>query len=180
MRAAFFTFGSGAGNIAVGASVFNGLRRAGTDVEFTVITDSDFGDIYSSYLGSSFKVIQIKPEPEKLFFDDLGTELFHALQSVKPEIIIVFMLWMPVMPLLEDFDCPKILLVRQCPLQWFSMQTGPHDSLDLNLHDYSAAYSIEPGFLPEGFIQLPSMILRNPGRAAVTNRGPTKPQYKRR
>ncbi|MBI9106546.1 MAG: hypothetical protein JEZ04_07340 [Spirochaetales bacterium] len=157
MRIAYFCLGSGSGNLMIGASIFNALVRIGEQTEFTAITDSEFTPIFSKW----FNIIQIKGEPEKLFTDDLNTELYRALKSVNPDLIIVFMMWMPIMPLLEGFSCPKVLLIRQCPQKWLIMKTAPEDSIDVNFADYSAAFSIEPGFQPHGFAPLPPLILKN-------------------
>jgi hypothetical protein len=157
MRVAYFCLGSGSGNLMIGASIYNAFVRAGDRPEFTAITDSEFSPLFRKW----FNVIRIKPEPDKLFTDDLNTELYRALKSVNPELIIVFMMWMPILPILEEFSCPKVLLIRECPEKWLSMKTGPADWLKINLTDYNAAYSVEPGFQPPGFQPLPPLILKN-------------------
>ena len=161
MRAAFFNTGSGTGGLMAGASVFNGLKRAGLRPEFTAVTDCEFSDKFTAYFGPDFRVRTIRPEPEKLFTDDLNTELYRTLRDINPELIVVYMLWLPVMPILEEFDCPKLLLIRECPERWMHLRTGEHDFIHINTGDYDAALSIEPGFLPDGFSSVPPLVLKN-------------------
>ena len=161
MRTAFFTFGSGAGNLMIGAALYNGLKRAGIRTEFTAITDCEFSKHFTSCLGPGFNVRNIRREPEKLFRDDLNTELFSVLEEISPDLILVYKVWLPIMPLIGEFKCPKILLLRQCPELWMHIRTGEHDFIHINTGDYDAALSIEPGFLPEGFSSVPPLVLKN-------------------
>jgi hypothetical protein len=157
-RIVFVTFGKGSGDLLVGAALFNGLCRRGTDFRFTAITNSEFDYLVTPL----FEHIFVRPEPEQLFLRDRQTELYMALKKTKPDCIIIYGIWVPVLPYIEDFRCPVLFVTRLLSDKWFSLIDREGRQIPFNHDSYDDVISIEPGFLPDpAFRAVEPVIIRN-------------------
>ncbi len=157
LKIAYINFGKGSGGLVLGTSLFNGLKRCGVDVEYTAITDNAF----SSLIEPFHKHIKVKIEPEKLFRDDRGTELYRAIESVAPDVIIVFSIWLPLYGILDDFRAQKIFLISQMGEPWFHVPLSAWDTLHFEPGQYDKCFSIEPGFVVDGCENINPVVIRN-------------------
>jgi hypothetical protein len=158
MRVVYFSFGEGSGHIVMAASVFFGFRRAGVDVDFYVLSNSRFAHLAEPF----FNHIYIRSQPELVFSRDRESELYLFLRELKPDVLIVDGVWLPFIPILQDFNrTMKVILFRAFPARWFTLQLPNRPSVQFNPHDYDLAVSCEPGFTYPGLADINPMIIRN-------------------
>jgi hypothetical protein len=158
MRIAYFCFGIGSGYLVRAASVFFALKRNNIDCEFFALTDCRYNHVVKPF----FKHIFINPQPETLFKQDRKTELYLNLKKLSPDILIVDCVWVPIYPILDDFDFNKILLIRKVSEKWLSVPLPGGEIININPEDYTMAYSVEPNFTLPGFGELNPIVIRNP------------------
>ena len=162
LRIAFFTFGKGSGDLVVGISLALAFRRAGIDVQFTAVTNNEFASVADGFIDH----VHVPIEPHLFMVADRRTRLYRALRRLKPELLIVYGSWVPILPILSEIDCRTVLLMRQVnePFLHILMQPSGASSgrqIDVNPGDYDLALTCEPGFELEGFRSIHPIVIRN-------------------
>jgi hypothetical protein len=156
-RIVFFTFGKGSGDLVVGISLALAFKRAGQAVQFTAVTNNEFTSISDGIIDH----VHVPIEPHLFMVADRKTRLYKTLRRLKPDLLIVYGSWVPILPLLDQFDCSKVLLMRQVNEPFLSVSPGPGIKIDINPTDYDHAFTCEPGFELPGFGPIHPIVIRN-------------------
>jgi hypothetical protein len=157
MNVVFFTLGSrGSGSIVICLSLLNGLRRAGLDANFTIVSDNQYHHITEGFCDH----IHIHYPEDALLRRDRDTPLYHALTMLKPDILIVNQVWLHMFPILDDFDCVKVFTCRMAPDRWWHVPI-PDNPITFTAEVYDLAYSIEPNYRYPGLTSVDPVIIRN-------------------
>jgi hypothetical protein len=159
MNVVFVSFGKGSGDLVLGIAIFFAFQRAGIDCDFTALTNCEFQHIAEQY----FQHVRIRPEPEKFLKSDRQTELYRNLEELQPDLVIVNGIWVPFYPIINDFRCKKMLMIRHVPEKWFSVPMPDGLKIDINIDDYDLVLNNEPNFHVPGFININPIVIRNPG-----------------
>lgn len=156
-RIVFFTFGKGSGDLVVGISLALAFKRAGCDVEFTAVTNNEFASIADGFC----EHLAVPIEPHLFMVADRKTRLYRTLRRLKPDLLIVYGSWVPVLPFLGEISGRKILLLRQVNKPFLRIEVPGRDPIPINAADYNFALSCEPSFLPPGFQPINPIVIRN-------------------
>ncbi|OIP40901.1 MAG: hypothetical protein AUK47_07405 [Deltaproteobacteria bacterium CG2_30_63_29] len=119
MRVAFVTAGDvGAGHVAHAYAIHQGLRRAGSRVEFRA-----FGPAapfpFVAHLPFIYEPIAIDFRPFLERETALQTPLALALALYAPDLVLVDLFWAPLLYIFETLQASKWLLARKCPDAWW-------------------------------------------------------------
>jgi len=148
LRVASINIGSGGGHLFGGLALWEAFKRhLEGSFQFYLLTDAT---IDVPIADERLEMIQILMEPEKYFFRDRETMLYQYLKHLDPEVIIVDHIWLPLRPILQDFQAKKIIFFRYMPPEWF--QTPPIDDeiLCFEPKEYDLAFTMDPGFTVPG------------------------------
>jgi len=157
MNIVFFGSGIGSGHAIHAASVFFAFRRAGIKTRFILISDGEFGRLVEPY----FELIKVNMQPQLFLKQDRETEIYMLLKNLDIDFLIVYGIWMPLFPILDDFSFKKIILFRQYEDWWFRLVTKKHGELAFNPDQYDCTISVEPNFSREGWLSINPLIIRN-------------------
>jgi hypothetical protein len=147
LKIIYYTSGiTGSGRVVTGISIGNALRRRRVSCEYTILSGSDF-----AFLSSDFTRIKIPLEDE----NDLSeqnyktSELFKTLTDLKPDILLVDLVWFSLYYIIKDIPCKKIFLCRQVNDAYFSINPKGN-MLIFRPEDYSMIIATEPfkSFIP--------------------------------
>jgi len=160
-RVVYFNFGRGSGGLVVGIGLANAFRRAGIDVHFTAVTNNEFATIAEGFTDHLY----VPAEPHLFMVADRRTRLYKALRRLRPELLIVYGSWMPILPLLDEIPCPRALIMRQSDQVYLhttipGVDAGPGFRMDINPADYDLSVTCEPGFELVGFQSIHPIIIR--------------------
>ena len=149
-------FGSGAGHLFGGLSLWQAFKAIIPDLTYYLLTDSGFPVPIED---DSLEILRMNLEPQKFFSRDKDTMLYQYLEHLNPDVIIVDHIWLPVMPILESFNAKKIIYFRQVQPQWLQTPELPDGSVKaFTPDDYDLVFNIEPGFELDHAQQVPPLI----------------------
>jgi hypothetical protein len=157
MKIVYFCFGRGSGYLVRAASLFFALKRAKVACEFAAVTNCDIHHVVRPFFTHHF----LQPEPDKLFIRDRDTDLYHTLEQLNPDLIIVDGVWVLFFPILNDFTFKQILLIRHVPKKWLSVPLPNGQVIEINPGDYDLAFNVEPNFYIPGFLDVNPLIVKN-------------------
>jgi len=140
LRIAFVTFGSGSGDLMFAASLSAALTRANVNHTFSALSNSNFHYLFSDY----FEHIRIRPQPRYLFRQDRETDIYNAIQMVQPQLLVVSMIWLPLLPILHELPGTKVFLARISPDHWWRIEDKDGKELRFDPAWYDHAFVIEP------------------------------------
>ena len=139
------------------ASIFFAFKRAGIKTRFVLISDGEFGHLVEPY----FECIRFHMQPQFFLKRDRETDLYMFLKNLDIDILIVYGIWIPLFPILDDFSFKKIILFRQYEDWWFNLTTKKYGKLEFDPTQYDCTISIEPNFIREGWLSINPDIIRN-------------------
>ncbi len=89
------------------------------------------------------------------------SRLYRAIESFKPDVLIVDLFWFTLDAFIRELACKKVLLIRQVDPRFFSF-TIDRREFRFNPADYDLVAATEPGFeLPFEAVCLEPFIMRN-------------------
>jgi hypothetical protein len=158
VRIVFATFGRGSGDLVIAASLYSALKRMGTELSFSAVGDCEYYYLFDDY----FDFVFVKPQPEFLFRRDHETDLVTAIAALQPDVLVVWMIWLPLYAVIDQFPCKKIFLARGAPNWWWRAPLGKGRTIDFDPDHYDIVFDVEPNTeLPFGEKTEP-MVVRNP------------------
>ncbi|HNR89925.1 MAG TPA: hypothetical protein PKM65_16425 [Spirochaetota bacterium] len=143
MRIIYYTSGiTGSGRIVRGIAIGNALRRKGLDAEYAILSSSDFAFLCDEL---KFAHREIPLEDEEALSDRnyKSSHLFNELSRLRPDVLIVDLLWFPLYHFIGDLACKKIFLCRQVNDRFFQMELNG-GLLDFNPDAFDFVLRIEP------------------------------------
>lgn len=160
MRIVFYTSGiTGSGRLVRGISIGTALTRNGIIANFTILSSSPFGRLADDL---NISHIEIPSESEEQLSKDKFQEsiLYKALLALKPDILLIDLLWFPLYNLIDEVPGKKIFLWQRMTENYFSMDL-PSGKIIYNPKQFDLVLAMEPflGVGPDR--QINPLILRN-------------------
>jgi len=154
----YYTSGTtGVGRIVRGIAIGNALKRNKINCNFSILSSSNF-----SISDGEFQHVRIPPEAlENLNRKNFKTShVYNTLQTLRPHILLVDLLWFPLHFFIEELHCVKIFLCRQVDKHFFTIPTK-QGSLRFTKENYDQLLAIEPfsPFMEMSFIN--PIVIRN-------------------
>jgi hypothetical protein len=150
---------SGSGRVVRGISIGNALHRRGTAAQFTILSSSHFAHLADRF---GFAHQEISPETEDQLAPDTyrNSKLFQTLTALKPDLLIIDLLWFPLYFFLNELSCKKIFLWQQMDPRFFSIEL-PNGTIAYKPEQYDLVVAIEPFTGPGPTVEVNPLILRN-------------------
>ncbi|MBP7734987.1 MAG: hypothetical protein KA369_03350 [Spirochaetes bacterium] len=168
MRVLFYTSGTtGTGRLIGGISIGNAIRRANLDWDYTIINMSPFAHLADRF-GHSHVEIPAENEEVLLYKGYQESALYTTIDSLKPDIIIVDLLWFSLQGFIRDLPCKKIFLSHMVVDSFFTIHLADRD-LTFRYEDYDRVFAIEPFRSKIPFDEINPIIIRN--RDEILSRG---------
>jgi len=160
MRIVYYTSGvTGSGRLVRGLSIGNALRRAGSDPGYTLVSSSPFGRL-ADLLGFAHREIPAESEDRLSPNAYPHSVAYRTLQELKPDILLVDLLWFPLVHFLDELPGRKVFLWQQLDSGFFTIPL-PGGPISFDPAQYDLVVAIEP-FTGEGpASQVNPLILRN-------------------
>ncbi len=160
VRITYYTSGTtGTGRLVRGISIGTALARNGVIANFTILSSSPFGHLADEL---NINHIEIPVETENQLNKDNFQDsiLFKALTALKPDILLIDLLWFPLYSFIDKIPGKKIFLWQRMAKKFFSMEL-PSGKIKYNPEHYDLALAMEPflGECPDQEIN--PLILRN-------------------
>jgi hypothetical protein len=154
----YYTSGiTGVGRVVRGIAIGNALKRNNVECNYSILHSSEFSEA-----NSEFDRIKIPPETlENLNRQNYKkSHIYNALQALRPDILLVDLLWFPLHFFIEELNCVKIFLCRQVDKHFFTIPTK-QGTLLFNKKQYDHLLAIEPfsPFMKMRFIN--PIVIRN-------------------
>ena len=160
MKVVYYTSGTtGSGRIVRGISIGNSFRRKATKVDFSIVSSSSF-----AYLADVFNIphYEIPAETEDKLGKDsyANSELFRTLLRLKPDVLLIDLLWFPVYHFLDNLPCRSVFLWERLDERFFTIPL-PGGAISYRPEKFDLVLAIEPfkGEGPEK--QVNPLIIRN-------------------
>ncbi len=162
VKIVYFTSGTtGSGRLVQGISIWNAFERSGQQVNYTIVSSSPF-----AYLADGFNVkhIEIPVESEDVLIagDPEDSILFQTLKRLKPDVLLVDLMWFSLFNIIDRFPCKKIFLSRQVADKFFTISLK-NDLLKFNPDQYDRIIATEPFASCTNMEQINPVVLRNRG-----------------
>jgi hypothetical protein len=141
LKIVYYTSGiTGSGRVVTGISIGNAFRRKGIPCKYIIVSGSDF-----SFLSSDFTHVKIPLEEENSLSEQnyKSSILLRTLTELKPDILLVDLLWFSLYHLIRELPCKKIFLCRQVDDSYFSINLKG-ESLNFRSADYDLLIATEP------------------------------------
>lgn len=158
MNIVFYTSGvAGSGRLVRGIAVANALGRAGIPCDFTILSSSSFAELAER---SGVKHRYVPKENEEALSEAAcrDSELYKALGELKPDILIVDLLWFTLQHFIDELPCRKIFLCHQVIEDFFHIREL---SLRFRPEQYDEVIAIEPFVSDVVFRGIHPLILKN-------------------
>ena len=158
MNILYYTSGvTGSGRVVRGISIGNALKRHGIDCSYIILSSSSF-----TFLADDFNHIEIPPEKIDSFSNNNyeSSILHRTLIDLKPDILLVDLLWFPLSNFINELECKKIFLCRQVDDRFFSIPR-PDGQLNFKVEDYDQVLAIEPFKSSIKMESINPLVLRN-------------------
>lgn len=143
LKAAYYTSGvTGTGRIVRGIAIGNAFKRKKISIDFSVLHASNFDFLIKNF---QYNAIRIGPENSDCFSkNNYSSSLsYRALVSLKPDVLIVDLLWFPLYHFIKELPCKKIFLCRQVNDSYFTIPDENYPNT-FNKDHFEAVIAAEP------------------------------------
>jgi len=160
MRIVFYTSGiTGSGRVVYGISIGTALRRRGVDAEITILSSSPFASL-ADRLGFNHVEISLESEEELSEATYRRSELYKAITSLKPDILIVDLQWFSLHSFIQALQCAKVFLCRQVDDRFFTVPLS-NGSISFRSEDYTEVIATEPFACKIPMRRVNPLVIRN-------------------
>lgn len=160
MKVLYYTSGvTGSGRVVRGISIGNALRRKGIKADFTILSSPLFAHLADAFNITHYD-IPVESEEKLTGSTYMHSELYQVINSLKPDVLIVDLLWFPLYHFIHDLPCKKIFLCRQVDDRFFNISM-PDKIISFRLEDYDYVLAIEPFTCMIPLKEINPIILRN-------------------
>ena len=160
MNIVYYTSGTtGSGRLVRGLSIWNALERSEQRVDYTIVSSSPLAFLVD---GFNIKHIEIPVESEDILIsgDPEDSILYQTLVRLKPDILLVDLMWFSLFNIMDKLSCKKIFLSRQVSDSFFSIPLK-NKLLKFTPGQYDRIIAIEPFDSCIDMEQVNPIILRN-------------------
>jgi hypothetical protein len=141
MKIVYYTSGvTGSGRVVTGIAIGNALTRKGMQQEFTILSSSPFATLAEDF---HHQEIPIEDDNALSALNYQSSTLFHSLNALGTEVLIVDLLWFPLHHFIRELTCKKILICRQVDDRFFSLPLHG-GSLDFDRSRFDLVLATEP------------------------------------
>jgi hypothetical protein len=143
LKIIYYTSGTtGAGRVVRGIAIGNAFKRKKVNIEYTIVSSSSFGHLIDR---ADFSHIDIRPEAEDILAEGayLDSDIYSTLNDLKPDVLLVDLLWFPLHYFIDEIKCGKIFLCRQVDYRFFSIR-HKNKIVEFNPKSYDRLLAIEP------------------------------------
>lgn len=124
-----------------GIAIGNALRRKGLDVNYTILSSSDFAFLCDK-LNYDHLEVPVEDESALSKSEYTSSRLYRAVMDLDPDVIIVDLLWFPLHNFIDKLPCRKIFLCRQVEDRFFKINL-PSGPIEFDPHVYNLVLGIE-------------------------------------
>lgn len=160
MRILYYTSGvTGSGRVVRGISIGNALRRKGFRAEFIILSSSPFARLADVF---HLRHQEIPIEPEEKLTPETYTNsvLFQTLSALKPDILLIDLLWFPLFFFIQELPCPKVFLWQTMDERFFQIPL-PGGTISFLPSQFDLVIAIEPFTGPGPTCQVNPLIIRD-------------------
>lgn len=160
VKVVFYTSGTtGSGRMVRGIAVGAAIARSGLAWDYTIVNSSPFAHL-ADVLGQ--KHIEVPPEHEDLLRRDTFRDsvLYKTLDALKPDVLVVDLLWFPLDSFIRDLPCKKVFLCHYVIDSFFAAPL-PDRTLYFRPEDYDRILAIEPFRNRIPFDEINPIVIRN-------------------
>jgi hypothetical protein len=161
VRIVYYTTGTtGSGNLVLGISIANAVRRHGGEHDFAILSSSPGFTQLADQMGVRHQEIPFEDETQLSRKASRSSSLYKAIVSLDPDVLIVALHWFMLNGFIRELPCRKVFLCRQVDERFFRIPVaGGH--LTFRPEDYDLALAIEPFPTTQPFRRIDPLILRN-------------------
>jgi hypothetical protein len=160
VKVVFYTSGTtGSGRMVRGIAVGNAIARRGLACDYTIVHSSPFAHL-ADVLGQQH--FEIPPEHEDGLRPDTFPDsiLYKTLGTLKPDILIVDLLWFTLDSFIRDLPCKKIFLCHYVVDSFFAAPLEDR-TIYFRPEDYDRLLAIEPFRNNIPFDEINPIVIRN-------------------
>ncbi len=160
MKIIFYTSGvAGSGRLVRGIAIGNALKRKKINCDFIIVNSSSFAHLCDQL---DIRHIEIPAEnSDQLSKENISNSiLYKTITGLKPDILIVDLLWFSLYHFIDELKCRKIFICHQVYDTFFSIQL-PERELQFNEEQYDFLLAIEPFHSKIQLKNINPIILRN-------------------
>ena len=165
MKVVYYTPGlTGWGRVVIGISIGNALKRKGVECEYIILSNKD-----TSRITGDIKNIVTPFEDDKQLsaINYLSSVLYKTLAELKPDLLLVDLIWFTLFNFIDVLPCKKIFLCHQVDDGFFSMDY-PDVKMQFNSRQYDFILGIEPFKTVIDMQMINPIVLKN--RDEILNR----------
>ena len=151
----YVTFGSGSGDLVTAASLSQAFARADVDLRFSAVSNCEFHYLFDAY----FDHILVRAQPKLLFGHDRDTDIYAALRMLEPDVLIVSMIWLPLLPIIRELPGLKVFVARKTFDRWWRIPLPDGRYLEFDASPYDLLFNIEPGYRLPWAEQMEPMVI---------------------
>ena len=143
MRILYYTSGvSGSGRIVQGISIYNALVRNKIPADYLLLSSSPLS-LLAEREGVPHAEIPLENEHQLSAESWPDSQLYHFLDSFRPDFLLVDLLWFPLHHFIRRLSCRKVFLCHQVDEHFFSLKT-PQNRISFQPGDYDLVLATEP------------------------------------
>ncbi len=158
MKILYYTAGTaGSGRLVRGIAIGNALKRLRFQGEFLLLSSSEF-----AHLADLFEMehLEIPLEGDTELSQDnyRNSLLYTTILELKPDVLIIDLLWFPLYYFIDELKCTKLFLCHQVVPGFFSIRDPDMDFIP---SQYDYLIGIEPFESEYNFLPINPLITRN-------------------
>ncbi len=142
----YYTSGSdGVGRVVQGMSIFNALRRRGETFRYLILSNTPPERVHvMDRLHVPHGEIPKVTDPSEVSIEKhTSSNLYRAITTFKPDILIVDRMWLTLHHFIDTLDCKKIFICSQVDNRFFSFSDG-NTVISFTRDQYDRVIAIEP------------------------------------
>jgi hypothetical protein len=157
----YYTGGlSGSGHVVQGISIFNALRRRGSEAAYTILSSNPAFTGLADRMGVTHCEVPFEDEGRLSQTTFASSALYTTILSVRPDVLIVDLFWFPLFHFIRELPCRKIFLCRQVADNFFSVRTA-EETLIFRPEDYDLTLATEPFQTYAPLTRIDPLVIRN-------------------
>jgi hypothetical protein len=152
---------TGSGHIVRGLALAAALKRAGLPHEYMILSlETPFVELARRF-GVVLSVLPLEDEEALGPSGYSGSALFAAMESFKPDILVVDVFWAGLDAFIRDLPCRKVLLSIQMDPSFYNVTTR-NNKFVFRPGDYDLRLRTEPGYsTPFDAREINPIVIRN-------------------
>ncbi len=160
MRIVFYTSGiTGSGRVVRGICIGNALKRANAKCEYTIVNSSNFSRLIDLF-GYDHIEVPVESEHQLSKINFPSSILYKTLETLKPDVLIVDMLWFNLHYFIRELTGKKIFLSHWVEDNFFYVPLNDK-TIYFQPEYYDGLYAIEPFPTTQPLDEINPILIRN-------------------